>query len=179
MRLNFPSLPHLFQRNSRGRGARDGEIRKWPLETMTQKITRWLIRRPFLVAHTGAEERIQDTFTGAKSLLPSLTQSVSSTGGEKKHHLHARWGFLKAVCQADVSSRETSSPRYLLWVILPLFSPSSPSVSMFKNCREMSEEANLMSTKRPLYFFIHIVIVEFFSLANFKGKLFQDFATIN
>lgn len=43
----------------------------------------------------------------------------------------------------------------------------------------MSEEANLMSTKRPLYFFIHIVIVEFFSLANFKGKLFQDFATIN
>lgn len=36
-----------------------------------------------MVAHTGAEERIQDTFTGAKSLLPSLTQSVLSTGGKK------------------------------------------------------------------------------------------------
>lgn len=150
MRLNFPSLP-IVQRNSRARRtirARDAKIRKWPLETMTQKITRWLIRRPFLVAHTGAEERIQDTFTGAKSLLPSLTQSVSSTGG-KKHHLHARWGFLKAVCQADVSSRETSSPRYLLWVILPLAVPL-PRVSMFKNCRKMSEEANLMSTKKDL-----------------------------
>lgn len=151
MRLNFPSLPHLFQRNSRGRGARDGEIRKWPLETMTQKITRWLIRRPFLVVHTGAEERIQDTFTGAKSLLPSLTQSVSSTGGEKKHHLHARWGFLKAVCQADVSSRETSSPRYLLWVILPLFSPSSPSVSMFKNCVEKCQRKLIWWVQKDFY----------------------------
>lgn len=144
MRLNFPSLP-IVQRNSRARRtirARDAKIRKWPLETMTQKITRWLIRRPFLVAHTGAEERIQDTFTGAKSLLPSLTQSVSSTGGKKS-----------TICTLDEDSwkrfvkRETSSPRYLLWVILPLAVPL-PRVSMFKNCRKMSEEANLMSTKK-------------------------------
>lgn len=127
MRLNFPSLP-IVQRNSRARRtirARDAKIRKWPLETMTQKITRWLIRRPFLVAHTGAEERIQDTFTGAKSLLPSLTQSVSSTGGKKAPFARSMRILESGLSSGCIKSGNELSSLFTLGNS-PSCSPSSP-----------------------------------------------------